>query len=82
MTGAVLDRPGSLFEGVATPPDPGRRPECPAPPFGGRLTLEERLDAALHETRTNGSTECPACHARMTSSRDGAACGSCGSRLG
>ena len=35
----------------------------------GGLTLEELLGSALHEARTNGSTECPVCHARMTSTR-------------
>jgi hypothetical protein len=61
------------------------------------LTLEELLSTALHETRTSGSTECPVCHARMTTStrareagggdalRAGddfaAECGGCGSRL-
>jgi hypothetical protein len=54
--------------------------------LGGRVTLEERLNSLLHEARTNGSTECPLCHARMTHARggrdrDGAACESCGSRL-
>jgi tRNA(Ile2) C34 agmatinyltransferase TiaS len=71
MTAAVLDRPGSLFDRAAA-----------ASPFGGgRLTLEERLDAVLHETRTNGSTECPVCDARMSSTRAGAECGGCGARL-
>jgi hypothetical protein len=66
VTGAVLDRPASLFQGAT---------------FGGGLTLEARLDAALHETRTNGSTDCPVCEARMTSTRAGADCGDCGARL-
>jgi ribosomal protein L37AE/L43A len=70
MTGAVLDRPASLFEGGT---------------FGRGHTLEARLDAALRETRTNGSTECPVCDARMTLARAGAReaaeCGSCGARL-
>jgi hypothetical protein len=82
MTGAVLDRPRAA---------PGRRPcgderpggEHPVP--GGRVTLAELLTATLHETRTNGSAECPVCHARMTPApaRDAAAaeCASCGSRL-
>jgi hypothetical protein len=71
MTPAVLDRPGALFEADTAPP-------------GGRLTLEERLNAVLHAARTNGSAECPVCHARMTSTRAGAAsaaCGGCGTRL-
>ena len=66
MTAAVLDRPASVGEQTA---------------FGGGLTLEERLDAVLHETSTNGSTECPVCDARMTSTRAGAECGGCGTRL-
>ena len=72
MTGAVLDRPGALFEAGSAA-------------LGGRVTLEERLNAVLHAARTNGSAECPVCHARMTSSRAGArasaACGGCGTRL-
>ena len=68
MTGAVLDRPISLTE---------------QPLLGGRGTLEERLNAVLREARTNGSTECPLCHARMApkSVASDAACDGCGSRL-
>jgi len=73
MTGAVLDRPGTLFERSA---------------IDGGLTLEERLNSVLQAARANGSAECPVCHARMarmTSPRAGArgeaACESCGSRL-
>ena len=47
----------------------------------GGLTLEELLTAALESTRATGSAECPVCHARMTSTRAGAECGGCGSRL-
>ena len=70
-------------------------------PVSGQLdldgggTLEELLSAALDETRANGSTECPACHARMIVTRAGAReaegasaeaprgaeCTGCGSRL-
>jgi hypothetical protein len=66
VTGALLDRPTSSVE-------------RPVP--GGRVTLEERLNAVLHAARINGSTECPVCHARMTRTREGAQCGGCGSRL-
>ena len=66
MTPAVLDRPIS-------------RVERPLP--GGRLTLEERLNSILHSARTNGSTECPLCHARVTPTPTGAECTGCGSRL-
>jgi hypothetical protein len=50
---------------------------------GGRMTLEERLNSVLHEARTNGSTDCPICRARMTreAATASAACGDCGSRL-
>jgi hypothetical protein len=41
----------------------------------------ERLNAALHEARTNGSTECPVCQSRMTLAGGGGACGGCDSRL-
>jgi hypothetical protein len=67
MTAAVLDRPSSFGEQTAFD--------------GGGGTLEERLEAVLQETRTNGSTECPVCDARMTSTRAGAECGGCGARL-
>ena len=70
MTPAVLDGPASLFAERLG---------------GGRVTLEERLNAALHEVRANGSTECPVCQARMTfggaSAGSGAACSGCGSKL-
>jgi hypothetical protein len=66
VTGAVLDRPIFLTE---------------QPPLGGRVTLEERLNAILHEARTNGSSECPVCHARMAPTPAEAACERCGSRL-
>jgi hypothetical protein len=69
MTAAVLERP-SLFA------------ERRAKDGGG--TLEGLLGSALDEVRANGSTECPVCHARMSSTRVGAReaeCGGCGSRL-
>ena len=59
----------------------------------GGLTLEELLNSALKDARTNGSTECPVCHARMSIARTSstrareaegdlaAECGGCGSRL-
>jgi hypothetical protein len=63
--------------------------------LGGGGTLEELLSATLHEAQANGSTECPVCHARMTSTRASAGatrggacvgpvaeCGGCGTRLG
>ena len=72
MTGAVLDRPILM---------PDRRLGAP----DGGETLEELLNSALSETRANGSTECPVCHARMVSTRaqggDAAECGGCRSRL-
>jgi hypothetical protein len=70
VTPAVLDRP--MF-----------RVDRPLP--GGRVTLEERLNSVLDGVRTNGSSECPVCHARMArtpvGSPAGADCGGCGSRL-
>jgi hypothetical protein len=82
MTGALLDRPGSLFADPAGRPSGGEQPgRGELPMAGGRLTLEERLTATLHAACTNGSTECPVCHARMRSTRAGAECGGCGSRL-
>jgi hypothetical protein len=74
VTPAVLDRPAPLFA------------DRPAGAMsGGRVTLEERLNSVLHEARTNGSSECPLCHACMTPPPAGtqaaADCGACGSRL-
>jgi tRNA(Ile2) C34 agmatinyltransferase TiaS len=66
MTAGVLDRPRVM-------------PDRPALDGGG--TLEELLSAALAEARANGSTECPVCHAEMTSACAGAQCSGCGSRL-
>lgn len=77
MTAAVLDRPAPLFGDRAA-----------GTVGGGRITLEERLSAVLHEARTNGSTECPLCHARMAPTpasagpaAPAAECAGCGSRL-
>jgi len=74
MTGAVLERPMS---------HPGTSP------VGDGLTLKRLLTSAFDEVQANGSTECPVCHARMTSTRAreaggdfAAQCGGCGSRLG
>ncbi len=62
MTPAVLDRPAPLFADRAA-----------GAVSGGRVTLEERLNSVLHAARTNGSGECPVCHARMTLTPAGAA---------
>ena len=76
MTPAVLDRPAPLFAD-----------RMAGAVSGGRVTLEERLNSVLHEARTNGSSECPLCHARVrpTAARAaapaGAECDGCGSRL-
>ena len=83
MTPALLDRPARPFAGPsdrstdAVGAVRGRRVR------GGGVTLEERLNLVLHEARTNGSTDCPICHARMTreAATASAACGDCGSRL-
>ena len=76
MTPAVLDRPAPLFADRVA-----------GAVSGGRVTLEERLNSVLHEARTNGSSECPLCHARVrpTAARAAAPasaeCDGCGSRL-
>jgi hypothetical protein len=60
------------------------KPVCRQSPLDGGGTLEELLTSALREAAANGSTECPVCHARMSSTRVGAReaeCGGCGSRL-
>jgi hypothetical protein len=54
VTPAVLDRPAPLFADRVA-----------GAVSGGRVTLEERLNSVLHAARTNGSTECPLCHARV-----------------
>jgi hypothetical protein len=80
VTPALLDSPASLFADHAT----GGAPDAAAERLGGgRVTLEERLNAALHAARTNDSTECPVCRAHMTGEAGAAAatCGGCGSRL-
>ena len=83
MTGALLDKPRLLFADAAERPAGGGSPMA-----RGRVTLEELLSATLHAARTNGSADCPVCHARMTSThaREGAraveaVCAGCGSRL-
>jgi hypothetical protein len=69
VTGAVLDRPDcSTARG----------------PLDGGATLEELLTSALAQAHAEGWTDCPVCHARMSSTRAGAReaeCGGCGSRL-
>ena len=81
MTPAVLDRPAPLFADRVA-----------GAVSGGRVTLEERLNSVLHEARTNGSAECPLCHARVRptatapqrparASPASAECDGCGSRL-
>jgi len=75
MTSAILDRPGlrcTHARGDAS---------GPAARLGGHVTLEELLSAALRAARTSGSTECPVCDGRMTSTRAGAECAGCGCRL-
>jgi hypothetical protein len=50
----------------------------------GGATLEVLLNAVLREVRSNGSAECPVCHAHLSFTRAGAReaeCGGCGSRL-
>ena len=70
MTPALLDGPAPMFVERAA-----------GAVGGGRVTLEERLSAVLCEARTNGSTECPLCHARVAPTPSGAECGGCHSRL-
>jgi hypothetical protein len=74
VTGALLDRPAAIAERSVP---------------GGRVTLEERLDAILRAVRTNGSSECPLCHAQMAPAPGGAPgaeraaqCAGCNTRLG
>ena len=64
MTPAVLDRPAPMCADRVA-----------GAVSGGRVTLEERLNSVLHAARTNGSSECPLCHARVTPTPTGAQCG-------
>jgi hypothetical protein len=70
VTPAVLDRPASLFADRAA-----------SPVGGGRVTLEERLEATLRTLLDAGEAECPVCHECMTRAGDGGECAGCGSRL-
>jgi hypothetical protein len=82
MTGAVLDRPGSLFADAAEHTGGGERPGGAEHAVArGRVTLEGLLTATLQAARTSRAAECPLCHARMTCTRVGAECRGCGSRL-
>jgi hypothetical protein len=71
MTGAVLDRPASLFDRAGGALEAGA---------GDEVTLEERLNATLRAVR-DGSTECPVCAAPMVAEAGHARCTGCGSRL-
>jgi hypothetical protein len=64
VTPAVLDSPAPLFADRVS-----------GAVSDGRVTLEERLNSVLHEARTNGSSECPLCHARVAPTSVGAECG-------
>jgi hypothetical protein len=90
VTGAVLERPAAgRTAGGRAAEAPGAEPG----PAGHGATLEELLTSALRRAHANGSTECPVCHAEMSSVSGGAReagaraaaraaeCGSCGSRL-
>ena len=78
MTPALLDKPTFPAAGPSA-----RSTDAVGPVQGGGVTLEGRLNSVLHEARTNGSTDCPICHAPMTreAATASAACGDCGSRL-
>ena len=73
MTTALLetDAANRLFEEGESEPGGAR----------GRVTLEERLDAAWHSLRANDDTECPVCRQRLRLERSHGACEGCGSRL-
>ncbi len=51
------------------------------PAGGGRVTLEERLEATWRAIRAGHEAECPVCHARMRLEAGAGCCGRCGSRL-
>jgi tRNA(Ile2) C34 agmatinyltransferase TiaS len=78
VTPAVLDRPASLFAERAAGGAPAAAVEGLG---GGRVTLEERLEATLRALLEAGEAECPVCRARMTRAGDGGECAGCGSHL-
>jgi hypothetical protein len=79
VTSAVLDSPACMHAGS----------EAPARPGGGRVTLEERLQAAWRGLRADGTVPCPVCRGRMTAVPAGGAgagsggggCADCGALL-
>jgi hypothetical protein len=71
MTAALLDSPVRLLTEA----------RGPAPPSGGRMTLEERLTGTWRALHADGVAECPLCRSRMTLHQGSGACGSCGTRL-
>ena len=48
---------------------------------GGRVTLEERLNATWRALRADCVAECPVCHSRVRLENDHGDCEGCGSRL-
>ena len=59
---------------------------APEPLFGTpehdrRMTLAERLDAAVDELRTDGAAACPVCDGTLEPTPLGGRCRDCGSRL-
>jgi hypothetical protein len=82
VTGALLERRGPLFADDTARVGSERPGGGAHRAAGGGITLEDLLNATLRQARTNGSIECPLCHARMSSTRTGAECEGCRSRIG
>jgi len=77
VTGALLDAPRRRLAEAA----------CEARAGGGRVTLEERLQATWRGLRASGAAQCPVCHGGMTleagseADTDAGRCRDCGASL-
>jgi hypothetical protein len=70
----LLPERGSAAGTVSEPPELGRL-------GGGRVTLEERLEAAWRGLHAAGAAACPLCGGRMTLHGGAGECAECGGHL-
>ena len=71
MTEALLDMPTATFADICQGRSAGR----------GRVTLEQRLDAAWRLVLESREAECPVCDGPMRLEGAVGACAGCGARL-
>jgi hypothetical protein len=71
VTAGLLEAPSRALAGAFQP----------APPGGGRTTLEERLQTAWRLLQAEGAANCPVCSGEMTLRAGVGACAGCGARL-